>query len=163
MTGNVHWFVVWLITPLLLTAPPSPAVGQADAVIDTEARKIFDSVLSPYCPGRTISNCPSPQADVLRETIKEKVAAGEPADEIREELYATFGEELRTIPRARGFGLFAWIVPGLVFLAGGWTVVSLIRRTKIDKPGSSESIPAKIDAESDARLKAELAELEALT
>ena len=136
------------------------ATAQTDEAVNREAREIFETVLSPYCPGRTISNCPSPQAEDLRASIKEQLASGASSDEVKEELYAVFGDELRTIPRARGFGLLAWIVPGLGFLGGAWAITIWMRRTKGEQTRAPEPAPIELDPEAESRLKAELAELE---
>ena len=153
----------WLLVLLAGVAQAAPLKAQTDEALNREARIIFETVLSPYCPGRTISNCPSPQAEVLRTDIKEQLASGKTPEEIKEELYATFGDELRTIPRARGFGLLAWIVPGLAFLAGGWAIAVWIGRTRARQSNSSEPTTAELDPETQARLDDELKELDALT
>ena len=151
--------------PLALAAL-APAVNQpaavqtTDEVVSREAREIFETVLSPYCPGRTISNCPSPQADELRASIRTKLEAGESTENVKEELYSIFGDELRTIPRASGFGLFAWIVPAVGFLLGGWAIAVWVRRTRMPQMEPSGPASTKLDPEAEARLKAELADLE---
>jgi cytochrome c-type biogenesis protein CcmH len=134
--------------------------AQTDQDLNRDARQIFETVLSPYCPGRTISNCPSPQAEELRVSIKEQLAAGETPEDIKQELYATFGDELRTVPRARGFGLFAWIVPGLAFVGGVVAITEWVRRTKLQAAEASGPASVELDPEAKERLEAELAELE---
>lgn len=152
--------LIWVVLMFVAIAPTTSLLAQTDQPLNRDARDIFETVMSPYCPGRTISNCPSPQADELRATIKQQLAAGETPEDIKEELYAVFGDELRTVPRARGFGLLAWIVPGLGFLAGGWAIVSWMRRTGAYRLEAARSASVELDAESDARLKAAMAELE---
>lgn len=152
----------------VVVTPTSSLIAQAsdsqnNEAVNRDARIIFETVLSPYCPGRTISNCPSPQADALRTEIKEKLASGQAADDIKEELYATFGDEMRTIPRARGFGLLAWIVPGIGFLAGGWAIAHWIGRTRTPDAQKTELVEEKLDEGAQARLDAEMKELESLT
>jgi cytochrome c-type biogenesis protein CcmH/NrfF len=137
--------------------------AQTDAAVNRDARIIFETVMSPYCPGRTISNCPSPQADELRTEIKEMLASGREVDEVKEEIYATFGDDLRTVPRAKGFGLLAWIVPGIGFLAGGWAIAVWMGRTGRSAKSASEPASGELDPESQARLDAEMKELDSLT
>jgi cytochrome c-type biogenesis protein CcmH/NrfF len=152
-----------LVLLLVTLTPPSSLLAQTDETVNREARIIFETVMSPYCPGRTISNCPSPQADVLKTEIKEKLASGQAADDIKEELYASFGDDLRTVPRAKGFGLLAWVVPGLGFLAGGWAIAVWMNRTKTPQQTASDPVEIALDPESLARLDAEMNELESLT
>ena len=155
--------LVCSVVVLLLSASAASVSAQTSEAIDRDARQIFETVLSPYCPGRTISNCPSPQADELRASIRRQLAAGDTPEEVKEELYAVFGDALRTVPRARGFGLLAWFVPGLAFLAGGWGEVRWARRARSETRETEPSDQATLDPESDARLQAEMAELESLT
>ena len=151
-----------LLALLIMCVPATTMVAQTqtEQEINRAAREIFENVLSPYCPGRTISNCPSPQADELRASIRQQLASGETPEDVKEELYAVFGDELRTIPRAEGFGLLAWVVPGLAFLFGGWGILVWIRRTNARQKSSIEAGSVELDAELDARLTAELAELD---
>lgn len=158
----------WIALFCAVFTPKASLVAQADQVqtdeaVNRDARIIFETVMSPYCPGRTISNCPSPQADELRVQIKDRLASGHAPDDVKEELYATFGDDLRTVPRARGFGLLAWIVPGIGFLAGGWAIAVWMGRTRTPPTSVSEPVGGNLDPETQARLDAELNELDSLT
>ncbi len=153
----------WVLALFVILAPVSSVTAQTEDDLNREARDIFETVLSPYCPGRTISNCPSPQAEELRTAIKQQLADGEASEDIKEELYAVFGDELRTIPRARGFGLLAWIVPGLAFLMGGWLILTWMGRTRPDGHVPPAPTSMDLDAATQARLDAEMKELESMT
>jgi cytochrome c-type biogenesis protein CcmH/NrfF len=102
--------------------------------------------------------CPSPQAELLRDSIRDLAAAGKSKNEIVAWTLARHGEEWRAIPRRSGTGLWAWIVPPLALLAAsvwlarrGWT----LRRTAPPPVKAGELSPADR-----ARLEAELRELE---
>jgi cytochrome c-type biogenesis protein CcmH len=149
-----------LLVLLIPSIVATSAVAQTEDELNRSAREIFETVLSPYCPGRTISNCPSPQADELRANIRQQLATGETPDEVKEELYSVFGDEMRTIPRARGFGLLAWAVPAIAFLLGGWAILVWVRRTRAPQAATDNPELAQLDPEVDARIAAEMAELE---
>ena len=125
------------------------------AEVEQEASKLFNKVMSPFCPGRTIANCPSPQAAQLQVAIKDKLSNGESPEAIEEELYATFGDELRAIPRARGFNLLAWGIPGLFFVLG-LVILSRWLRGLGPTPSTQSAGAAQVDRELDERLKKEL-------
>lgn len=98
--------------PAQRAAPAPPAAQDTVAPrfpvgVETAASRLFNSTMSPFCPGLLLANCPSPQAGVLRDTIRAWIAAGVPADSIRAVLLARYGEEVRATPPARGFGLLA--------------------------------------------------------
>ena len=84
--------------------------------------------MSPFCPGRTLAECPSPQADELRLWILEQARAGATREEVEAELLRSFGDKLRQAPRAEGIGLLAYGVPGVFLLAGGALLVVFLRR-----------------------------------
>jgi cytochrome c-type biogenesis protein CcmH/NrfF len=154
-----------LLTGTMLAIPPGAGrlAGQDTvaprfpARVESEASRIFNSTMSPFCPGLLLSNCPSPQAGVLRDTIRAWLATGVPADSIRAVLFGAYGDEVRAAPRASGFGLLAWVVPGAVLVIGavglGWW---LRRATRRAPPGP---VPPGLAPEEAARLERELARL----
>jgi cytochrome c-type biogenesis protein CcmH len=77
----------------------------------TQANQLLSKIMSPFCPGLTLANCPSPNAETLRVAIRERLAAGEPSDAIMESLVLVYGEEVRGAPRPRGWGLVLWTLP----------------------------------------------------
>jgi cytochrome c-type biogenesis protein CcmH/NrfF len=144
------------------------AVGQATAqgpseqdaaVIETQASQIFNTVMSPFCPGRLIANCPSSAAADLQEEIRGRLAAGATVDEIKNALYDTYGDEIRSAPEARGFGLLAWVIPGAFFVVVGVLVTLWIRSTARAGAVDAVSDARELDAESEAMLAEELSKV----
>ena len=129
-----------------------------DQAVDTRANELYDEVMSPFCPGRTLSNCPSPQAAQLREQIKQRVAAGSTDEQIKDELYEAYGEVVLGAPRKEGFGLLAYILPAFFILAGAVVLVSWIISMK-RAPVADAVVADTIDSESRARLESELSQL----
>jgi cytochrome c-type biogenesis protein CcmH len=128
------------------------------AEIETAAARIFAETMSPFCPGLTIANCPSPNAKVLRETIREQLAAGMTPDSVEALFYAEYGEEYRGTPPASGFGLLAWLVPGVGLLAGAVALTWWLRRRGRPQEATAAGTPG-LDPDAEARLERELAEL----
>jgi cytochrome c-type biogenesis protein CcmH/NrfF len=142
----------------------SAIAQQANPVVDPqveqEASELFNKVMSPFCPGRTIANCPSPQAAELQVSIKEKLSEGESPEQIEAELYATFGDDIRAIPRARGFNLLAWVVPGLFFVLGVFVVGRWLAGPKPAIAGASSVTEAGVETGVDERVQQELAQID---
>lgn len=92
------------------------------------AYDIASELLSPYCPGRTLAECPSPQAGELRAWISVQAAAGRTREDVVEELYERFGNQIRATPKVEGFGVTAYALPIVAFLLGGVLVVVALRR-----------------------------------
>jgi cytochrome c-type biogenesis protein CcmH/NrfF len=136
----------------------SSATVAQDPAVDRAANDLYNTVMSPFCPGRTLAMCPSPQAAQLRDDIKARLAAGESKRDIEESLYQTYGEIVLAKPRAVGFGLFAWAVPILFFAAGAGILVWWLRGTRDARLAASAVEPELADDEQQ-RLALELAKL----
>ena len=78
--------------------------------------RLSREIMSPYCPGRTLSDCPSPQAAEVREWIVEQEKAGASRSEVEAQLFQVFGEQLRQAPKAEGMGLVAYLIPAAICL-----------------------------------------------
>jgi len=130
--------------------------------VDREARKIFETVMSPYCPGRTIANCPSPDAADLQEAIRDALGEGQTPEQVKEDLFATFGDGIRSVPRASGFGLVAWVIPGAAILLGALLIARWMRKTGKELLAAPERAPSELDSERKARLDAALSDLESV-
>lgn len=117
----------WSLLVALLLAPA--AAAQPDpAAPEGWAYDLANDLMSPYCPGRTLAECPSPQAETLRVWLLVQEAAGRSRDEVEAELLARFGDGILAAPRPEGFGLAAYLVPVAVFLAGGLLLWVFLRR-----------------------------------
>jgi cytochrome c-type biogenesis protein CcmH len=144
-----------LLVMLAVLAAPAGAEQQAT---DKTAGEIFNTVMSPFCPGLLLANCPSSQAADLRERIRARLAAGATKAEVLDELYAEFGDEVLGAPVARGLGLVAWVVPGAIILLGaGGIVVWLRRSSRRARPAGPAAVA--LDDASQARLDIELSRL----
>jgi hypothetical protein len=70
-----------LVTLCLLLATPI-AAQETTPDIEVEARALFTSIMSPYCPGSLLNECPSSQAAELREEIRGRLQAGDTREQI---------------------------------------------------------------------------------
>jgi cytochrome c-type biogenesis protein CcmH/NrfF len=126
--------------PRASVADVAPASGAASevqaAAADTPgepgppawAYALAHDLMSPFCPGRTLAACPSPQADELRQWIVFQAVAGRSRDDIEKSLYDRYGDAILAAPRAEGWGLSAYVVPALAFVLGGGLVVFALSR-----------------------------------
>ncbi|MDP9069567.1 MAG: cytochrome c-type biogenesis protein CcmH [Actinomycetota bacterium] len=140
---------------LLLFAAPAVAAPE-----DT-ANDVSMEVMSPYCPGVTLHDCPSTEADALRERIRGWAEAGWSKSRIMAELEAEFGPSIRATPgRAKG-GMVAWAVPAAVVLLGAIVAAALARawttRRSTEPADAGEGAAGiAVNAEDRRRLEAEL-------
>lgn len=108
---------------VLLAALAAPAFAE-----EAWSPDVWHDVMSPYCPGRTLADCPSPQAQDLRAWIADQEAQGRSRVEVEEQLYRLYGDMILSAPRAEGWGLAAYLVPVGAFVLGGLVLVVFLRR-----------------------------------
>ena len=141
------------------------AVGTVPASAEPEgwAYDLAGEMMSPFCPGRTLADCPSPQADSLRMWILVQESAGRTRDDVEEELYERYGGVILAAPRAEGIGVAAYAIPVVAFVGGGGLIVWLLRRLTSRsapvpeaKTGAVQGAPA-LDPELERIVEEELA------
>ena len=143
---------------VLLLVPMRASGATAQQAIDKAANEIFGSVMSPFCPGMTIATCPSSQAADLRVQIRNRLAAGATKQEVLDELYSVWGEEvLGPVPKG-GLGVFAWLVPGGVMVLGA-VALTVWLRSSSRRYGARAAGAETLDPEAERRLEQELARL----
>jgi len=136
----------------------APACGAEDST--SWAYELSHQLMSPFCPGRTLPDCPSPQAAELQRWIREQEQIGRTRGDVEAELVAQFGDVILQSPRARGYGLAAYLVPVVLFLSGGSLLAYFLRReTRASAPAAPPSGGLRpVDPELEQRLEAELRE-----
>ena len=61
---------------------------------DQVLQSLSNDLMSPYCPGRTIAACPSPQARQLEDHILAQAQQGKSREQIEASLVQRFGEDI---------------------------------------------------------------------
>ena len=144
--------LVALLAGGLLASPAGAEEGYGYA--------LANELMSPFCPGRALAECPSPQADELRLWILDQETAGRSREAVEAELYQAWGDQLLQAPRAEGVGLVAYAVPVVVVVLGGGLVALFLRRQgRASAPAAAPGDP--LDPEVERLLERELAEIDA--
>ncbi len=131
-----------------LAAAPAPARASQGYAFE-----LSNELMSPFCPGRTLADCPSGEADSLRLWIQVQEAAGRARASVEAELLARYGDVLLSAPRARGIGVAAYAVPALAFLAGGALLFAFLRRQTRRAAAQGESAAPTASAPADPELE----------
>ena len=137
----------------------APAGEVPAASVHPEARRAISELRSPYCPGLMLEVCPSPSADVLRDSIDALARSGMEADSIVAWVIAEYGEEWRAVPRREGWGWWAWIVPPAALLLGLAVVAVVLRRRRRVQPERPPAGP--VGREDEERLRRAMDDLDA--
>ena len=120
----------WLVLAgaLAASAGSARAEGAAGAEAAHWSHDLERELMSPYCPGRSLVECPSPSATELRLWIQGQERAGVSRAAVEQRLFQEFEDKLRQAPRPEGFGLWAYLVPVAALLAGAAFVIGFLRR-----------------------------------
>jgi cytochrome c-type biogenesis protein CcmH len=143
--------VVAAVAVVCAIAAPQATLAGGPTAADLEAE-----LVCPTCK-TTLDQSDAPVARRMKAIIRERLAAGVSAEEIKAELVEQFGPAVLAEPPKRGFDLLAWLLPlvgiglGVVFVAAIAWAWSRQRRA-----GPSDG-DALLDPELDRRVDDELA------
>lgn len=136
-----------MLALLVLLAWASPAAAQDPEDV---AARVSQEIMSPFCDGVTLHDCPSQAADELRARITTMARSGMTQEQIISTLEEEYGDRIRATPRSP----LAWIVPALAVIAGLAALTLLARRwTHRARPAAASGI----SDHDRARLESELA------
>jgi len=134
-SSGISILVSLLIT--LCISVPGEALDWQDLAAD---------LMSPACPGRTLLNCTSGQAEQWREIIRQKLAQGETKEQILQYFIGMRGEEILAAPPKRGFALTVWLFPLLVIVNGAGLIIVLTRRWVRKLPSETRGLSNAAEA-----------------
>lgn len=100
----------------------------ADSAMEARATGLAAELRCPVCQGLSIQDSPSPLAQQMKDLIRTRVVAGESDEEIRGYFVSRYGEWVLLEPRAQGFNLVVYLLPGLALLGGLGLIVVAVRR-----------------------------------
>ena len=110
--------------------------------------------MSPFCPGLTLADCPSPNAFTMRGDIERRLKNGESRQAIVDELVKTYGAQILADPSDTPIGSIVWGVPfALSALAAAGLAFFLRRATRnrtkeaVDTPAESPQMRSRVDEE----------------
>lgn len=107
-----------------LAQAAEPSVGEVSRL----RTEISNEIYSPFCPGKTLMMCTSPNAAAVRRDIQDMVREGKDKELIKNEIVARYGEEFRFVepPAQDNIVLAALIV--IAFLLAAVAVFFFSRR-----------------------------------
>jgi cytochrome c-type biogenesis protein CcmH len=135
--GPPRLIALWL-SCVLLPVASSPALAQtpdsgsvpvvAETRLDSLTRSVAQQLRCPVCQGLSLQDSPSELAQEMRSVIREQLASGKTAEEVKQYFVGSYGEFILLQPEAKGFNLAIYILPVLVVLGGGVLVFVSARR-----------------------------------
>jgi cytochrome c-type biogenesis protein CcmH len=140
---------VFLVLALVAAAVPGAAqesqpeglyLGKgplADPALETRATRLASELQCPVCQGQSIQASPAPMAQQMKDLIRRQVADGYTNEQVREYFVSKYGEWVLLEPKAAGFNLLVYILPGLALLAGAVFVAVMVRRWSSAEPDAA--------------------------
>jgi cytochrome c-type biogenesis protein CcmH/NrfF len=139
---------------VLLVLLAAPAAAAPEDV----ANDISLEIMSPFCDGVTLHDCPSQEAQALRARIQEWAGRGHSKGEIINRLEREFGPGILGAPKAEGSGFLAWLPP-LAVLAAGVATAFVVVRSWSRRRAPAAAVNVTMTSEERSRLDYELAAL----
>lgn len=140
-----------VLAGLLIGGLCAAGLAGTPARAESYAYDLAGELMSPFCPGRTLASCPSPQAGELIQWIATQEAAGATQAEVQDMLVERFGEEILGAPPAEGITLWAYVFPVAGFLLFGAVAFLVLRRivapskarepAPVDRPPAGAAVP----------------------
>lgn len=148
--------VLWLLLFCVVAASAVEAQTRSQEEVSREALKLFNTVMSPYCPGALLADCTSSKAGVLRDKIRAELARGRDPQEIVDELIVDYGQQILGAPPMSGAGIVAWILPVVVLVGGLWFIYSWLGQRRVAAVGPVTKPTAEYDERLREKMRAEL-------
>lgn len=110
----------WILLGVFALTLFAACVSENDLTPEQRAYTLDRELMCPVCDGQTIDQSHAQIAEDMKLIVREKIAAGESNQEIRDYFVARYGEVVLASPEASGFNLIVWVVPFVI--AGGGTL-----------------------------------------
>jgi cytochrome c-type biogenesis protein CcmH len=136
------------------------AAGSA-AADPPRASDLEAELVCPVCE-TTLDQSTAPIAEEMKRYIRQRIAAGDSEQEIKDALVAEFGPGVLARPPGGGFGLLAWLLPLAGLAAGAIGVAVLVRGWSRRRPSADAEAGtgSTLDPDLERRVDDELARFE---
>lgn len=128
MTTRVWpWVALGVLVVVVLGVALWP---KGDPTAAERAHTIAAGLKCQECTSLSIADSNAPTSKAIRRDIRERVAAGEDDDEIRQHYVDQYGEQILLDPQSSGISLLVWVLPVVVLVAGATGVVFAVARNR---------------------------------
>lgn len=125
--STVHKIILSIVI-VLFSVTAGLATAQQDP--ETNIRTLATEVMSPFCPGKLLEDCPSGQASELKNEMLSQLKSGKSNEDVKAWFVSRYGSEMLAAPEAKGIGLFAWLMPVAFVVLGSLILMRWISAHK---------------------------------
>ena len=122
--------LLFLLCGAVHAAGPADAI--ADAALEPRLNRLAAELRCLVCQNQSIDDSDASLAVDLRRLVRERIAAGDSDQGIRDLLVARYGDFVLLKPPLSGQTILLWSLPGLALLLGSFGAFSLFRRSRRD-------------------------------
>jgi cytochrome c-type biogenesis protein CcmH len=123
--------VAWILLGVLVVAALAIAASQGGESTPSErARDLASEIQCPECDGVSVAQSLAPTSRAIRADLRQRIAAGESDEEIREAYAERYGEAILLRPEGTGLGVLVWGLPVVVVIAGAGALVLMSRKRR---------------------------------
>lgn len=136
-TGVLRGSAGLLCMALLAVAAPAPSqrppadyanVQLPDPAKEAEATALMATLRCLVCQGQAIVDSDADMAGDMRSLVRQRIAAGDSADEVRDWLIARYGDYVTYDPPVSAVTLPLWLAPIVLLAFGLWIARASFRR-----------------------------------
>lgn len=127
LSSSILIFLVLVSSAVMVSA-------QGNDPTDDDINAVAKQLYCPVCENIPLDACGTAACEQWRGIIREKLSEGWSEDQIKEYFVAQYGDRVLAEPPRRGFNWLVYIVPGLVFLGGGWLLFTGFRSWQSSGP-----------------------------
>ena len=132
--------IISALAALAVSAVLSAAAPAAVPVDERVVHELAAQLRCVVCQTLSVADSPSETANQMRQIIRERLAAGETPEQVRQYFVQRYGEWILLAPPKEGFNLLVWVVP-FVGLGAGLVLVVIVLRRWSRKPAAVPSTP----------------------
>lgn len=138
------WLLLLLAFGLAFTITGT-ALAQDVQPSDDEVNAIAKGIYCPVCENTPLDVCPTQVCAQWRELIREQLAMGMSAAEIRQYFVNQYGDRVLATPPARGFNWLVYILPPVAILIGIIILIRTIQNWKRPVTETPVDVPESIE------------------
>jgi len=120
------------------------------------AHRLEEKLIAPCCFMQTLANHSSPKADEMKREIRERLQQGWSEDQVLQSFLDRYGERILAEPLAKGFNIFAYVVPPMALVCAAVACVLWLRRRVVTRSEPSDAGPPVWDESIAEQMRSEL-------
>lgn len=151
LTRCLHMLVI-----LLAMSSGAWAAVVEETDIDIRTREIAKTLRCTVCQTESVWESAAPLALQMREAIRERVAQGQSAEEIRAYFHSRYGDYILMQPTTQGLNWLIWGGPFALLVLGGIFLYRALNRWVAESPAPAPEPLSPVDDRSRDRLDREL-------